>query len=367
MQIPETQTIGSGGAKEGRWWHRLEDDRIQCDLCPRSCKLRAGQHGFCFVRQNDGGRMVLATYGRSSGFCVDPVEKKPLNHFYPGTGVLSFGTAGCNLGCRYCQNWNISKAGEYDLLAERASAETIATTARKLGCRSVAFTYNDPVIFAEYAMDVAAACRTAGVASIAVTAGYMTAEPRAEFYQYMDAANVDLKGFSEAFYHRNCCGKLAPVLETLKYLRHQTKVWLEVTTLLIPGENDSRQELENAADWFATNLGPDVPWHFTAFHPDYRMRDIPPTPFKTIIKACAIARAHGMNYIYTGNIRDPEGTGTWCPGCGQRLIERNGYEIGEWLLKNNRCSRCGFKIAGRFAELPGDWGNRRLPVYLGHP
>jgi pyruvate formate lyase activating enzyme len=347
-----------------RWWSPRPDGRIECYACPRRCKLQAGQRGFCFVRQNIDGQLVLTTYGRSSGFCVDPIEKKPLNHFYPGTSVFSFGTAGCNLGCRFCQNWNISKARASDLLADQGMPEAIANAAQKLGCWSVAFTYNDPVVFAEYAMDVADACREAGIASVAVTAGYMTDESRPEFYQHMDAANVDLKGFSEGFYHRNCYGKLGPVLDTLKYLRHETSVWLEVTTLLIPGENDSQIELEHAADWFATNLGSDVPWHFTAFHPDYKMLDKPGTPTSTLTLARTIARAHGLRYVYTGNVRDPEGSSTWCPGCGRRLIGRDGYLISEWQMKMNCCAHCGFEIAGHFAESPGDWGGRCQPVCL---
>ena len=353
------------GVVAGQWWHRLADGRVQCDLCPRFCKLREGQRGFCFVRQNAGNRMVLTTYGRSSGFCIDPIEKKPLNHFYPGSSVLSFGTAGCNLGCRFCQNWDISKAREFDRLADAASPETIAAVARQSGCRSVAFTYNDPVIFAEYAIDVAQACHETGVATVAVTAGYMTGEARPEFYRHMDAVNVDLKGFTEEFYHRNCYGELAPVLETLKFLRRETGVWLEVTTLLIPGENDSETEIENAAAWFAANLGPDVPWHFTAFHPDYKMLDKPRTPLATLTRAREIARAKGMRYVYMGNVLDHEGGCTFCPGCGQRLVERSGYVIGKWNLHGNRCTHCGFEIAGRFEAQPGHWGNRRLPVQLG--
>ncbi|MFZ4774255.1 MAG: AmmeMemoRadiSam system radical SAM enzyme [Terrimicrobiaceae bacterium] len=348
----------------GQWWHRLPDGRIQCDLCPRECKLRDGQRGFCFVRQNIGDRILLTTYGRSSGFCIDPIEKKPLNHFYPGTSVLSFGTAGCNLGCRFCQNWDISKAREYDRLADKASPEAIAEAARKMGCRSVAFTYNDPVIFAEYAIDVADACREAGIAAVAVTAGYMGGEARRDFYEHMDAANVDLKAFSEEFYHRQCFGELAPVLETLTYLRHHTNVWFEVTTLLIPGENDSEPELEAAADWFASVLGPDVPWHFTAFHPSYKMLDKPCTPPATLARARTIALAHGLHYVYTGNIRDARGGSSWCPGCGRRLIERNGYEIGEWQMEKNHCRHCGYKITGRFDGHPGDWGNRCQPIRM---
>ncbi len=347
-----------------RWWALLPDGRLECRLCPRLCKLHHGQRGFCFVRQNLGDHMVLTTYGRSSGFCVDPVEKKPLNHFYPGSSVLSFGTAGCNLGCRFCQNWDISKAREFDRLADAASPETIAIAAKRLGCRSVAFTYNDPVIFAEYAIDVAKACHELAIAAIAVTAGYMTEHSRPEFYQHMDAANVDLKGFSEGFYHRNCFGELGPVLDTLKYLRHETPVWFEVTTLLIPGENDSTTEIDKASDWFADNLGPDVPWHFTAFHPDYKMLDKPCTPPETLKRAREIARSKGLRYVYTGNIHDPDGNSTWCPGCGQRVIERDWHVLGEWNLKDGRCADCGFKIRGHFNEQPAHWGGRRMPVRL---
>ncbi len=223
----------------GRFWHGLEDGRIQCDICPRYCRLHEGQRGLCFVRARMGDQMVLTTYGRSSGFCVDPIEKKPLNHFLPGTPVLSFGTAGCNLTCKFCQNWDISKSREIDTLADRAAPETIARAAEKLACRSVAFTYNDPVIFHEYAIDVAEACREKGIKTVAVTAGYVCPEPRAEFYRHMDAANVDLKAFTEKFYKGLCTGGLAAVLDTLKYLKHETRVWFEITTLLIPGENDS--------------------------------------------------------------------------------------------------------------------------------
>ena len=307
--------------------------------------------------------MVLTTYGRSSGFCVDPIEKKPLNHFLPGTSVLSFGTAGCNLGCRFCQNWDISKAREWDKLADAASPEEIAREARRLGCRSVAFTYNDPVIFAEYAIDVAQACHEQGINTVAVTAGYITADARPEFYQHMDAANVDLKAFSDEFYHRLCFASLAPVLETLKFLR-QTSVWFEVTTLLIPGENDSDAEIHKAAEWFAENLGPDVPWHFTAFHPDFKMLDKPRTPHKTLTRAQEIARSKGLHYVYTGNVHDSAGGSTWCPDCGKLLIERDWYELGEWNLVDNRCKFCDFEIAGRFEKRPGSWGANRLPVRL---
>jgi pyruvate formate lyase activating enzyme len=344
----------------GRWWTMLPDRRIECRLCPRFCKLNDGQRGFCFVRKRVGDQMILTTYGRSSGFCVDPIEKKPLNHFLPGTSVLSFGTAGCNLGCRFCQNWDISKAREWDRLADAASPEEIAEAAHRLGCRSVAFTYNDPVIFSEYAIDAADACSELGVKSVAVTAGYITADARSEFYRHMDAANVDLKAFTEQFYHRLCFAQLQPVLETLVYLRHETNVWFEVTTLLIPGENDSDSELHHAAEWFAENLGPDVPWHFTAFHPDFKMLDKPSTPLATLTRARQIALSKGLHYVYTGNVHDVEGGSTWCPSCGKRLIERDWFMLGEWNLDANRCAFCGHEVAGLFEKRPGTWGARRM-------
>ncbi|MCF7730204.1 MAG: AmmeMemoRadiSam system radical SAM enzyme [Akkermansiaceae bacterium] len=349
----------------GRWWTSLPDGRVECRLCPRLCKLKDGQRGFCFVRRNVGGRVVLTTYGRSSGFCVDPIEKKPLHHFHPGTSVLSFGTAGCNLGCRFCQNWHLSKARAFDLLADVATPEQIAREAIRLGCRSVAFTYNDPVIFAEYALDVAQACRAHGIATVAVTAGYITDEARKDFYQDIDAANVDLKGFTEEFYQRVCSARLAPVLATLRYLKEETNLWLEVTTLLIPGENDSDEELDRASDWFACNLGPDVPWHFTAFHPDFKMRDKPSTPRATLRRARELARSKGLHHVYVGNVRDREAESTWCPGCGELLIARDGYQLVRYTLDDNCCGRCGRAIAGVFDPTPGRWGARRMPVILG--
>jgi len=348
-----------------RYWHRLDDGRIQCDLCPRLCKLHEGQRGFCFVRACQEGQIVLTTYGRSSGFCVDPIEKKPLYHFLPGTPVLSFGTAGCNLGCRFCQNWDISKSREFDTLADKASPQTIANAAAALGCRSVAFTYNDPVIFHEYAIDVAAACRDRGIKTVAVTAGEVCVEPRAEFYRFIDAANVDLKGFTEAFYHDVCAGHLQPVLETLVYLKHHTSVWFELTTLLIPGLNDSDRELEDLTRWVVENLGPDVPLHFSAFHPDFRLRDRPPTPPETLRRARRIACENGVRYAYVGNVHDPEADSTFCHACGTLLIGRDWYEVTGWHLKSdNRCPGCGAVCAGVFEPRPGDWGRQRLPVRL---
>jgi len=349
-----------------RYWHRLEDGRTQCDLCPRFCRVRPGQRGLCFVRAADpDGAIVLTTYGRSSGFCVDPIEKKPLDHFLPGTAVLSFGTAGCNLACRFCQNWDISKSREWDRLNDEASPETIAEAARELGCRSVAFTYNDPTIFLEYAVDVADACHDRGIATVAVTAGYICPEPRRDFYARIDAANVDLKGFTEEFYRAVCGAHLEPVKETLVYLAHETEVWLEVTTLLIPGYNDTDRELDALTGWFAEALGPDVPLHFTAFHPDWKMRDVPPTPPETLTRARRIALGNGLRYVYTGNVRDEEGGSTYCPKCGVVVIGRDGYEITRWHLDGaGRCESCRAPLPGRFDRRPGHWGARRRPVRL---
>jgi pyruvate formate lyase activating enzyme len=348
-----------------KYWHRLENGRIQCDLCPRYCKLREGQRGMCFVRGCLDGEIVLTTYGRSSGFCVDPIEKKPLNQFYPGTPILSFGTAGCNLACKFCQNWDISKSREWDTLADQASPEVIARAAERLGCRSVAFTYNDPVIFHEYAIDVAQACRERGVLSVAVTAAEVCPEPRAEFYRHMDAANVDLKAFTDDFYWRICGGHLAPVLDTLLYLKHETEVWFEITTLLIPGENDSDGELDEMTRWVFSELGADVPMHFTAFHPDWKMLDKRPTPPATLTRARKIALGNGLRYVYTGNVHDEAGGSTYCHGCGVKLIGRDWYVLKAWNLdREGRCAGCGTPCAGRFEARPGTWGAKRLPVRL---
>jgi pyruvate formate lyase activating enzyme len=340
---------------------------VVCELCPRLCKLKEGQRGFCFVRQNSEGAVVLTTYGRSSGFCVDPIEKKPLNHFYPGTGVLSFGTAGCNLACRFCQNWSISKSRETDTLADSASPEAIARAAERAGCRGVAFTYNDPVIFLEYAVDAAAACRERGLKTVAVTAGEILPEPRAEFFSHMDAANVDLKGFTERFYKKLCAGELRPVLETLEYLVRETDVWVELTTLLIPGENDSEAEINEMTQWVVTTLGPEVPMHFTAFHPDFKMNDILPTPPASLSRARSIAIDNGVRYAYTGNVVDPAGGSTFCHSCGKLLIERDWYRLGRWNLDDcGCCLHCGTRCAGRFEGPPGTWGPRRMPVRIGN-
>jgi pyruvate formate lyase activating enzyme len=348
-----------------RYWHVLTDGRVQCDVCPRACKLQEGQRGLCFVRANEGRQIVLTTYGRSSGFCVDPIEKKPLNHFLPGTPVLSFGTAGCNLACKFCQNWDISKSREIDTLSDQASPEKIALVAQKLGCRSTAYTYNDPVIFMEYAIDVAQACHALGLKAVAVTAGYVCEEPRIEFYRYMDAANVDLKAFTEAFYWKICGGHLQPVLDTLMYLKHETNVWFEITNLLIPGENDTDRELEEMTQWVVEKLGPDVPMHFTAFHPDWKMMDRPHTPPQTLTRARRIAMKNGVRYAYTGNVHDEAGGSTYCHQCGARLIGRDWYVITHWnLTGDGRCPACHAVCPGVLESGHGEWGDARQPVRL---
>jgi pyruvate formate lyase activating enzyme len=349
----------------GRWWHALADGRIQCDLCPRDCRLHEGQRGLCFVRKMEQGRMVLTTYGRSSGFCVDPVEKKPLNQFYPGTSILSFGTAGCNLACKFCQNWDISKSRELDRLQDAASPAAIAQAALQLGCASVAYTSHAPVIYAEYAIDIAQACRARGVKNVAVTAGYIHDEPRREFYAAMDAANVDLKAFTDDFYWKVCGARLQPVLETLVYLVKETEVWTEITTLLIPGKNDSDAELEAESKWIFENLGPDVPLHFTAFHPDWKMTDVAATPPATLTRARAIALRAGLRYVYTGNVHDASGGTTHCPSCGAAAIVRDWYSINLYRVsESGACLSCGAALAGRYRKFGKPFGPRRIPVRL---
>lgn len=348
-----------------RFFSRIDSEHLQCDLCPRLCKLKDGQRGVCFVRARVGDQVVLTTYGRSTGFCVDPIEKKPLNHFYPGTSVLSFGTAGCNLKCKYCQNWDISASRDLDHRAGDASPDTIARAAQQFGCRSVAFTYNDPVIFLEYAYDVAQACHEAGVKTVAVTAGYINPEPRAELFRYIDAANVDLKAFTQKFYRKLCGGELKAVLDTLVYLKHETNVWLELTTLLIPGENDSDIEIDKLTRWVAAELGADTPIHFTAFHPDYKMLSHPATSPKTLTRAYHIASANGLHFPYTGNVHDPDGGMTRCSGCSTVLISRDWHRLTGWRLRpDGTCPECGLACPGYFESGAGRWGGRRLPVQV---
>ncbi|MBK7062588.1 MAG: AmmeMemoRadiSam system radical SAM enzyme [Rubrivivax sp.] len=350
-------------AHPARWWQRLDDGRLQCDLCPRDCRLHEGQRGLCFVRQRQGDGMVLTAYGRSSGFAIDPIEKKPLHHFHPGSGVLSFGTAGCNLACKFCQNWDISKSREMDRLQDRASPQQVAHAALSRGAASVAFTYNDPVIFAEYAMDTADACHALGIHTVAVTAGYIHAGPRREFFARMDAANVDLKAFSEDFYFRQTGSHLAPVLDTLQHIRHESACWLEITTLLIPGLNDSTAELQSLTHWVATELGADLPLHFTAFHPDYKLDRVPRTPTATLQRARRIGQDAGLQHVYIGNVRDVEGTSTFCSDCRAPLIRRDGYRIvRNELDASGACPFCATAMVGHFSSRPAHTPSRLSPT-----
>ena len=365
VTLPPQRPADSDGTKAGGWWQQSEDgQRVLCGICPRACSLGPDDRGFCFVRQNRRGQMVSTTYGRSTGFCVDPIEKKPLNQFYPGTAVLSFGTAGCNLGCKFCQNWTMSHSRDVDASCEVADPETIARAAQKLGCRSVAFTYNDPIVFAEYAIDTARACHDLGVKTVAVTSGYITPAARSAVFQHIDAANVDLKGFSEEFYRELTGGHLEPVLDTLRWLVHETGVWLEITNLIIPQANDSPDELEEMCRWIAAELGPEVPIHFSAFHPDFKLTDRQATPLRTLRLACQLAQHAGLRYAYTGNVSDREHQSTYCPGCGRVVIERDGYVLGVFDVRQGRCRHCQTPIAGRFDAAPGELCGRRLPVRI---
>ncbi len=353
------------GAHETTYWHVLDDGRVQCDVCPRACRLHEGQRGLCFVRARENDAIVSTTYGRSSGYCIDPIEKKPLNHFLPGTPVLSFGTAGCNLTCKFCQNWDISKSRDVDTLADAASPQAIAEAAVRLGCTSVAFTYNDPVVFLEYAVDTALACRAQGIRTVGVTAGYIEPGPRAELFGAMDAINIDLKGFTEEYYHKVCGGHLDRVLETIEWAVHESPAWIELTTLVVPGHNDSDAELTRMARWVIDHVGPDVPMHFSAFHPDWKMLDVSATPPQTLARARRIAMDAGVHFAYTGNVHDPDGDTTFCPSCQTPVIERDWYEILRYDLDpQGACPTCGTVIPGVFEVAAGTWGRRRLPVTL---
>lgn len=332
-----------------KYWHKLPNGRIQCDLCPQACKLNEGQRGVCFVRMRENDQIVLTTYGRSTGFAIDPVEKKPLNHFLPGSAVYSFGTAGCNLLCKFCQNWDISKAHEADILNKTATPKKIAETAKEYGCKSVAFTYNEPIIFMEYAIDVAKECHKLGLKTIAVTNGYICDEPRKEFFSYMDGATVGLKGFTERIYKEITGSHLQPILDTLIYLKKHTNVWFEIAHLVIPDENDSSSEIDALTQWILENLGVEVPVHFNAFHPAWKMLDKPSTPLETLIRARDIAIKNGLRYVYTGNVYHPEGGKTFCYHCKKCLIVRSGYEITEYHLDHDgNCNFCHTRCDGIF-------------------
>jgi pyruvate formate lyase activating enzyme len=363
--LPQQEALPAGVRQPAGWWHDAEDGRgIVCDLCPRGCVIAPGERGFCFVRENSNGQLISTTYGRSTGFCVDPIEKKPLHQFYPGTAVLSFGTPGCNLGCNFCQNWSMTRSRNLESACQFASPEKIASAAKQLRCRSVAFTYNDPIIWAEYAIDTAKACHAMGVKTVAVTSGYIADIARPAFFEHIDAANVDLKGFSDDFYRHYCGGRLQPVLDTLSQLAKEGRVWLEITNLIIPQANDSPTEIEAMCRWIAAELGPDVPLHFSAFHPDFKLIDRGPTPTSLLLMATELAREAGLRYVYTGNVIDREHQHTICPGCKKIVIERNGFELGDYKIAASRCTYCNTPIAGVFDPEPGHWGSRRMPIRI---
>ncbi|HNW26459.1 MAG TPA: AmmeMemoRadiSam system radical SAM enzyme [Candidatus Gastranaerophilaceae bacterium] len=331
-----------------KYQNTLSDNITQCTICPRNCRLKEGQSGFCHIRKNVNGEIVLTSYGYNTGLAIDPIEKKPLYHFYPGSLVLSFGTLGCNMGCDFCQNWRTTKSKDDSASLNYTSPEKIADLAQEYGCKSVAFTYNDPVIFFEYAVDTAKICREKGIKTVAVTAGYINPEPRKEFFKYMDAANIDLKAFNPEFYKKHCLANIEPILDTIKYVKNETDCWLELTTLLIEGENDSEQDLQKECDWILKNLGDEVPIHFSAFHPDYRVTDKSKTKFSTLLKAYSIAKKAGLKNIYTGNTCDIETATTYCSKCKKALIKRDCYHIEEYHLEKSTCAFCGAKCAGVF-------------------
>ncbi|HSV74671.1 MAG TPA: AmmeMemoRadiSam system radical SAM enzyme [Chthonomonadales bacterium] len=335
--------------REARFTRPLPDGRLECSGCPRACRLRDGQPGACGARMRRGESVALLDYGRTSGLCVDPIEKKPLYHFLPGTRTLSFGTRGCTLACRFCQNWHMSRP-RATVPLEPTSPEAIAEAAVRAGCASVAFTYNEPVVFAEFAIDVARACRARGVRTVAVTNGWVEGEARHALFGAMDAANVDLKALDDGYYRQLCAGSLAPVLGTLRHLRRETAVWVEVTNLLLSGENDEPDACARLAAWVARELGPHVPVHFTAFRPAHRLQDRPPTPAASLTAARSRAIGEGLRHVYTGNVSDPEGSATRCHSCGQALVERMGFRVvRDRLGAGGSCPRCGTSCAGVWA------------------
>ena len=326
----------------------LQNGKTECTICPRNCNLSEGQEGFCHVRKNVNNNIELITYGYNTGLAIDPIEKKPLYHFYPSTPILSFGTIGCNMGCMFCQNWHISKSKANPESLNKTSPEEMVEIAKKYKCKSVAFTYNDPIIFFEYAIDTAKLCRKNDIKTVAVTSGFMNPEPAKEFFKYMDGANIDLKGFSQKFYGKNCLAKLQPVLDTINIAVNETNCHVELTTMLIEGENDSEEEIKSECQWILENLGDSVPLHFSAFFPKFKFEDRNPTQFKTLIKAYNIAKSTGLKYVYTGNLSSIETSTTYCKTCGKPIIIRNGYQILEYHLKDGCCEYCSTSCDGKF-------------------
>jgi len=334
---------------EGRWWEPMPDGRVHCFLCPRHCHIGEGQAGFCFIRVNQAGKLYSLGYASPAALQIDPIEKKPLNHFLPGTRVFSLGTAGCNMGCFFCQNWSISKSQSDQVRSTHIPAEDIVALAIRYGCPSIAFTYNEPTIWGEYVIDICAAAREAGIRTVMVTNGYITREAFHDIYDHVDAANVDLKAFTEGFYGKITLTHLQPVLDMLVWLKEETSVWFEITNLLIPTLNDDPVEIRRLSDWIAEHLGADVPLHFTAFHPDFKLRDKPGTPPETLHAARKIALDAGLRYVYEGNIHGGAAN-TACPGCSKIAIHRSWHDVIENLLRDGACPACGYKIPGRWSN-----------------
>ncbi len=327
-------------------YQNIINNKVQCKICPRECILNENQRGFCYVRRNVKGNIILETFGYNTGLAIDPVEKKPLYHFYPESKVLSFGTLGCNMGCLFCQNHHITKVKYPIDQCQKISPEEIVNIAKKYHCKSVAYTYNDPVIFFEYAIETAKLCRQEGIKTIAVTSGYINPEPAKEFFKYMEAANIDLKGFSEDFYKKNCLAHLNPVLESIKYAVKETECFVELTTLIIEGEND--QYIKEECEWILNNLGDCIPLHFSAFFPKYKFLNKKPTEFSTLLKAYNTAKQMGLKYIYTGNISNTDTSTTYCKNCGKPILIRDGYKLTENNLADGFCKFCGTKADGEY-------------------
>jgi len=331
-------------AHEALFWEPAPDRRVQCRLCPRECLIAPDRCGTCGVRRNEGGRLQSLSYGRLCAVHVDPIEKKPLFHFMPGSPILSVGTVGCTLNCRFCQNWELARGDPTRAPDAITPPEVVVALAMRQHCPCIAFTYNEPTVFAEYVMDVARLAHHAGLRTVMVTNGYVSPAVIPDLYHEIDAANVDLKALSEDFYHVQTGGHLAPVLSTLEALR-ANNVWIEVTTLLIPGLNDDMGEVRAAAIWIRDHLGCDTPWHLSAFHPAHRMLDRPPTPLATLEQAQATALGQGLRFVYLGNVgRD---SNTLCPHCGRVVIARTGWSVQHEMANRGARCACGCAVPVR--------------------
>jgi pyruvate formate lyase activating enzyme len=342
---------------EASWWEAEAGGRVHCYLCPRHCHIHAGQAGFCFIRVNLEGKLYSLGYGSPAALQIDPIEKKPLSHFLPGSRVFSMGTAGCNMGCFFCQNWDISKSRQDQVRSQRVASEDVPLLALEHCCESIAFTYNEPTIWGEYVIDICKAAKDHGLKTVMVSNGYITREAFHDIYDHIDAANIDLKAFTEKFYGKITLTHLQPVLDTLQWLKNETSVWFELTNLLIPTLNDGAEEIGKLSEWVMQHLGPDVPLHFTAFHPDFKLQDKPATPPETLHRARKIALEAGLHYVYEGNIFS-EGANSSCPSCGALLIRRSWHNVLENNLKNGACPSCGLAI-------PGVWQRKGAGGFVG--